>query len=71
MLLPELVITHIVALAYSKRTHVDISVAEELVHGPILIKLFISIAAESKNRALLHKSMKLSTQIVLLVTFIF
>ena len=30
-----------------------------------------SIAAEPKNRALFHKSMKLSTQIVLLVTFIF
>jgi len=30
-----------------------------------------SIVAEHKNRALFHKSMKLSTQIVLLVTFIF
>jgi len=25
----------------SKRIHVDVSVAEALVHGPILIKLFI------------------------------
>ena len=30
-----------------------------------------SIAAEPKNHALFHKSMKLSTQIVLLVTYIF
>jgi len=35
------VVIHMVALINSKRTYVDISVAEALVHGPILINLFI------------------------------
>jgi len=36
-------ITHMVALLWisSKRTHVDISEAETLAHGPILIELFV------------------------------
>jgi len=34
-------VIHIVAFVYLKRTHVDISVAEALVHGPVLITLFI------------------------------
>ena len=35
------VIIHMVALVYSKRTCIGNSVAEALIHGPILIKLFI------------------------------
>jgi len=43
---------------------------KEVVPSDLFHRLSNSIAAEPKNRALFHKSMKLSTQIILLMTFI-